>query len=116
MILANIGFLFLDGWTLYWVGTLAGLKLQRPQNAVWLTLGCVLLAPWLCVWGTAALLPDEFLEASDWFVALAWVGFSLFFDLALGLWARSRMRGGLREIALRGLIGRQRRAVGDFAS
>ncbi len=99
-LLASIGLLVADAYTLCWVGFWLGLSASTPGRAFYLTIGLVLALPWvgfLGILGVFGLVSFGAAMPSIGSLAIGWFVLGYIVDLGFCGWAIGRFESGFRE-------------------
>ena len=85
--------LVLDTWALWWFGLWRGLRSKTPNRALFGTLVCIIGIPWVAL----PILAIADSHANSPFPP-AWFVLCFVISLVLGIMAKTRMAGGIRQM------------------
>jgi len=101
-LLAMLGMVIFDAFTLLWAGLYFGLVARTATRGLLQTIFAVLIAPWLLglllVAALAATRIEWLLPQSMFVLSLGWIGVGLLVDAALCLYCSRRLSGDFRHL------------------
>jgi hypothetical protein len=101
-LLAMMGMLVFDAFTLLWSGLYFGLIARNATQGLLQTLFAALVAPWIAGFCFLALLTiaqiEWFVPRSLFSLCLGWIGIGLVVDAALCFWCSRKLAGGFRQL------------------